>query len=308
MKISLVMCTRNRQFELNRFIESLFLQTLQIDEFILVDSSDEDKKLDMESTNSKFLKQNMIIKYVHSLPGLTLQRNIGVKLASGDILFFFDDDIVLDKDYIEKISNVFTKYPSMLGGMGFIKNEGRNRLKRNLGLLYKRFFFLSNDFGSGKFYLSGLASNTQGLKEFSVTEVLQGGIAAYKKEVFSKNLFDENLSKYGYLEDVDFSRRISYEGELFHCPDAICLHLHGEGGRGDIFQNRKMFIRNHRYLFVKNIIGNTDQKMLAEVTHWWSIVGYIMRNVSHPMGMLGAISGIFEYNKMKKIANYENRN
>jgi glycosyltransferase involved in cell wall biosynthesis len=113
MRCSVIICTRNRQGDLEHCLESISRQTLRPDEVIIVDGSDTDRLLTILN-DQRFNKLALI--YKHTDPGLTRQRNVGIKMTSGDILFFFDDDVELRNDYIEKIVEVYKK--DRLGNVG----------------------------------------------------------------------------------------------------------------------------------------------------------------------------------------------
>jgi cellulose synthase/poly-beta-1,6-N-acetylglucosamine synthase-like glycosyltransferase len=89
--------------------------------------------------------QDSRFKYIHTKPALTYQRNVGVRNSSGDIIFFLDDDIVLDKDFIKEIVKVFEKdCEKKVGGvMGNMVNIRRPRIiKTLLSYLIRRIFLL----------------------------------------------------------------------------------------------------------------------------------------------------------------------
>ena len=102
MKTSVVLCTRNRVDEVIRFCQSLYNQTELPDELIIVDSSDTPLNY-----NEKFLgffkqrQQDIYLRFIHTEPGLTRQRNVGVRESSGDIIYFFDDDVILEPDFLQ---------------------------------------------------------------------------------------------------------------------------------------------------------------------------------------------------------------
>jgi glucosyl-dolichyl phosphate glucuronosyltransferase len=51
-------------------------------------------------------------------PGLSQSRNLGAKLARGEIVAFIDDDAVARDDWIEEIVKVFVQYPDAIGVAG----------------------------------------------------------------------------------------------------------------------------------------------------------------------------------------------
>lgn len=298
MNCSVIVCSRNRLEFLIRFTESLYSQNLLPDEYIIVDSSDQPiNRNNRYKTEIERKKPNgTILKYFHTTPGLTFQRNFGVSKAKGDIIFFFDDDIVLEKNYIKEIMNVFNKNPEYYAGMGNIvsfENPSFFTLfKENL----RGFFGLNRSYGDGKFYLSGFPKHPYGKKEFMDTQVLGGGLTAYRKVVFEEFSFDENVTGYSFMEDVDFSRRVSYKYKCFYQPSARCEHLHANGGRGSIKENRKMLMVNFRYFYFKNFYGRNKYSILA---HWFAILGLFLFNFSFERKM-GLFLGLKEFYHRKK--------
>jgi len=90
--ISVIICTRNRFDDFRKTLQSLTQQSRLPDELIVVDSSD---NLQIEGY-LKSMELQVSFHYFHTNPGLTFQRNHGVKKSIGDLLFFFDDDVDLD--------------------------------------------------------------------------------------------------------------------------------------------------------------------------------------------------------------------
>ncbi|NQT56651.1 MAG: glycosyltransferase family 2 protein, partial [Desulfobacteraceae bacterium] len=116
MNISVIICTKDRHLELSRLINSLNVQTLIPDELIIIDASVDDDTGTHVKGSSELSRYP--IKYIKSSPGLTKQRNIGIREAKGKYVFFFDDDVVLDSDYIRIIMETFSHLQGVqLGGL-----------------------------------------------------------------------------------------------------------------------------------------------------------------------------------------------
>ena len=92
--ISAIICTKDRKNDLAKLIKSLRKQTILPNELIIIDAS-KDKKT-YELINEKCKDEKYYIKYIKSNPGLTRQRNIGVKESKCRLLLFLDDDVVLE--------------------------------------------------------------------------------------------------------------------------------------------------------------------------------------------------------------------
>ena len=253
--VSVIMCTCNRKDLLYRFSESLFAQNRLPDQYVIIDSSDEPVCDDVNYDGaivSECRSKGIELMYRHSERGLTLQRNIGISLAVGDLLFFFDDDIVLSPNYMEILIDDMDNYPEYMGGMGKISSFDRNTFVRRCLNTIKRICLLQHSYGNGRFYPSGWAASPHGRDRFLTVEVLSGGLTVYRRKVFDEFVFDEYYAKSGPLEDADFSRRVSFKYKLFYDPRAVCQHLHVGGRRvvgQELFRN---ISKNYIYFFFKN--------------------------------------------------------
>ena len=264
MRISVIVCTRNRPVEILEFTKSLFNQIELPSEYIIVDSSDTPLNQN-EGFVATINHANVPVVYLHTSPGLTKQRNAGVKAATSDILYFFDDDVILYPDYLQVMNETFLNYPEYHGGMGTIENARRRR-----GHFLRRLFMLQRNDGNGRFQPSGLPTHPYGRSEFLEVEILAGGLTGYRATVFDEFRFDEMMTGYAYMEDLDFSRRVSRKYKLFYNPKASLIHNHVASVRDDVVTNRKMYIRNHTYLFFKNFY---PYRRLYIVAYLWSIIG-----------------------------------
>lgn len=296
---SIVICTRNREKDMLCFLSSLKKQTVQPDELIIVDSGD--KQLMQQQVFKNIYNNNLFPKttllYKHTLSGLPYQRNVGVSCATGDIIYFFDDDVVLKNNYIEQMNKIFLENPQYGGGMGSIINMPRHEKKRYF--LFRTAFLLQKNFASGRFTWSGMPTHVYGTNKFKKVEVLGGCCMAYRRAVFFKYMFDEKLSGYAYMEDCDFSCRVSYDFPLFYNPIAQLYHNTSPTNRLKIVTNRAMFIRNYSYLFFKNFYSRNKLKI---VFYWWSILGLFLeallrRQSDHIKGYLQGLNCFYSKNR-----------
>ena len=211
--------------------------------------------------------------YKKTSPGSARQRNIGFSLSRGNCLLFFDDDVILDSEYIHIIMDTFAQHKKeQLGGMTRkITNIKQSPIAWER--IFRKVFFLS-DLGQGKIKISGFPSpkinDTPGYVEF-----LPGCNMIYKRNVFSQFLFDEALTGYSYMEDVDLSFRIGKKYLLYYQPKAKIKHYSTTHKTYDSRALRKMMIQNHRYLFKKN----QNHDLTHILSHWLSILGVLLYNV-----------------------------
>lgn len=283
------MPTRNRPDYLAGFLDSLNNQTRLPEELIIIDASDTEDTRNMIGMNGDGLPFEVI--YKREVPGSARQRNIGFRISRGRYLFFFDDDVILEPDYIGTVCDTFSKHgEERLGGItGKITNIRQD--SRPWDRAFKGMFFLS-DFGRGRVKLSGFPSLRIG-DEPSYVEILSGCNMAYPREVFSQFLFDERLTGYSYMEDIDLSFRVSKRYPLYYQPRAKLEHHPSAYRTYAARELRRMMIRNHRYLFKKN----QPQDLPHLLCHWISILGVFLYNgflQRDFMAAMGIIEGLRE--------------
>lgn len=277
MSISVVICTRNRPREVLHCLGSLLTQTLPPHEVVVVDSSDTPELADALHTWSG--AESVDVQYVHSDPGLTHQRNVGVAHSSGEIVFFLDDDILLEPEFIAEIMKVFeADVNGRVGGaMGAIIGIREHRLLEKRWDAILRTLFFMQRYGDGSFLASGLPTWPHGEDRAHSVEFLSGGLTAYRRVVLDEFRFDENLPGYGLLEDAEFSYRVSRKYRNVYVPTARCAHLKTASERIEGEDFVRMYRQNHAYLFRKNM----PQTPPNRITFHLSMVGLTVLTYLH---------------------------
>ena len=261
-KASVIIPTYNRPLELKNCIKSILEQTVKPYELIVVDDGN------LSELPVKKECQEKGIHYIYlkkDKPGLTESRNKGIGLASGDIIFFFDDDVVLFPDYISEILSIYQNdKDGIVGGVG---GEVVNRKPLKIRTCLRRLFdifFLVTGFNEGKVLPSGFCVN-YGDTEFTIKKIkkvdfLSGGVCSFRKEVFKEFLFNtEKYLGYGLGEDIEFSYRVSKKYTLIFNPKARLLHLDSPKMSIDDMREGRMYMMN-RYIFFSEYVKKG----------WWS--------------------------------------
>ena len=137
LSISIVICTMNRPRELEDCLKSIIIQSMQPYEIAIIDCSRNGKTNDLIQVYQH--KFSCPVIYAHTKPGLTSQRNIGVKKTTGEIVTFLDDDVVLDKKYLSEIEKLFHLSQEVIGVGGRIINIANQMDDFNIFL---RVFFM----------------------------------------------------------------------------------------------------------------------------------------------------------------------
>lgn len=108
MKISIIIPIYKTEHYLNECIQSVFNQTYKDLEIILVDDGSPDK---CPEICDEYAKQDKRIKVVHRKNGgLSAARNSGLKIASGEYVYFLDSDDKIFPNAIEQLVKLTYKY------------------------------------------------------------------------------------------------------------------------------------------------------------------------------------------------------
>lgn len=230
MNFSVIVATANRAEELKLFLKSLSAQTLLPTELIIIDGSDTNKtEIMLKNMHLKFSK----LIYKRSRKSLTLQRNIGIDISKGEVVFFFDDDVVLDSEYIEKVIEIYEneELDNVGGVQGIDLNINKSFLEGKKRLLFYRLFFLDRTDKFAKLLRSGLSIHLDVASpeiRYAKTPIriycMSGCMMSYSCEAIDDIKFDEILEGYTIADDVDFSHRISRKYKLYYTPHAKLSH------------------------------------------------------------------------------------
>lgn len=121
-KLSVIICSYNREQYIVNAIKSLYNQTIDkhLFEVFVVDNNSTDNTKQV-CANYLATLTNFNIHYVEEKrQGATFARNAGAALAKGEYLVFMDDDAVANEDFLEEILNFFQQNPQADGVGGRI--------------------------------------------------------------------------------------------------------------------------------------------------------------------------------------------
>lgn len=125
MRISVIICTRNRAKFLNKALEGIYRQDLSKKDYevIVVDNnSDDDTKNIANKWKGKLPNYKYIVEKKNGLP---YARNTGWKAAESPIVIYLDDDAIPDKNWL---INILKTYKKMSDSKKFIAIGGGVRL------------------------------------------------------------------------------------------------------------------------------------------------------------------------------------
>ena len=210
--LSVVIPTYNRKEKLEMVLDSLNKQTYPKNKFevLVIDDGSKDGTEKMLDT----FKPSFDLKYFKSRKkGANAARNLGIKKARGEIVFFTGDDIILDKNLLKEHMKYHIKFEEIvivgrtLPWPEFVETPFRKFNKERSLIHYKKLKNQKNDLKGAHCFSAGNASLP-------------------RKIFLAVGLFDEDLAKYGW-QDIEFGYRLEKKKikRMFN-ENAIAYHYH----------------------------------------------------------------------------------
>ena len=248
-RLAVVVPTKDRPAELSRLLHNLATQSCPPDQVVVIGEEQTEVSIPRECSG-------LSVDYFPMPGGSTsAKRNLGVKKVRDDIrlIAFMDDDSVLaGHDALRAMVAFWDQAPASVGGAGFNQLNwvsGRTSwMKRLPGLSALGLY----DERPGVILRSGLHTPAGKVKETTFVSWLDTGAVVYRREIFEEYAFDEWLTGYSVLEDVDFSYRVGKKYRLLVVPEAGFLHLTSPKGRDDPVKLGEKHVVNHLYFVSKN--------------------------------------------------------
>lgn len=216
MKASIVLPNLNGAGWLKDCIESLYTQTVQDFELIVVDNGSTDESL--QTARSYQNRSHYTLIENSSNTGFSAAVNKGIQAAKAPYILLFNNDAFAKPDMLEQMlqtietdEKIFAVQCLMLRHFEPEKADDAGDYMSIFGWAFKR--------GDG---LPARRYQKPG-RVFSAC----GGAALYRKQILDEiGLFDENF--FAYLEDVDIGWRANSLGyKNIYCPTAQCTHICG---------------------------------------------------------------------------------
>lgn len=255
---ALVVATYQREKILPQCIKLAVEQSRQPAEIIIVDASK-----NWETTCNKVLSEIAAIaphiRWVYvsaNQPGLPLQRNQGIDLATADILFMIDDDSFMHPDCAAEIMQLYEAdleqrvagiQASLVDTMptemvvedatksvGWKQNQWTVRISGLQHFVWKHIFLMNNEVTCipyyGDFPHYEVPESLAGMNAH-FTRIFHGCRMTFRREVIAKERFEPLLLYYALNEDMDASYRVSKHGMLLEAGNAKLHHFQSGSGR-----------------------------------------------------------------------------
>jgi len=192
--ISFIIPAFNEEKTISSTLESISNQRALADfEILVVDNGSTDNTAKVAASHPR----TKVIKYT-AMKGPAATRNEGARHAKGEILVFFDADVIVPQDWPQKMLEIFQKNPKMVAVSGPYKYLEFNLIQRLLEKIAYWLFLFPIGFV---------------LRKAKVGTVMLGGNLVVKKWAFDKiGGFDAKIKFYG--DEANLSRRLIKIGDI----------------------------------------------------------------------------------------------
>jgi glycosyltransferase involved in cell wall biosynthesis len=242
--ISVVIPTYNRRARLFSLLGDLSRSLLAPREILVVDSSDEAAEAaDLASFGDR-------VRYLRSEKSVCVQRNLGIREATGSWIFLCDDDVEVPADYLSRLAAHVEAHPRAGAVSGLFLERadghwvGQFPITSWYGLLWRRIFqlgiwgeiqcrdvvgeILAAHYRSRGNHISSagwpVLTDFQG--PFFRTPVYSLGAALVRKDWLTRSPFDERLDRHGYGDNYGVA--LGFPAEGIHVVTEAFVHHHKE--------------------------------------------------------------------------------
>lgn len=273
MEFDILVATRNRQSVLQVSLPLMITQDLLPAKFIFIDSSD-DHLLLRRTVEDIFNRYGpgTNVQIIRSAPGLSRQRNCGLRYTRAPVVFFPDDDAlwfpgmaravmrVYERDAGEAIGAVCPEDsphpPPEAAHVAAAAATGTGGVMNFLGRLMNR---VENGFLMDPIYIEGFSRNDgrpppdwlpeEGAEVFGP---MTGFQMSFRTDVIRRYGFDENLGRYSLFEDRDASLSVLKDHLIVCTKKGRVYHHRVPGKRTDDFEWGIINMLNRAYVVCKH--------------------------------------------------------
>ena len=216
MKATVIIPNLNGAGWLRDSIESIWAQTEQDFELIVVDNASTDESLAVARSYQGRPRYRLLENDRNT--GFSFAVNQGIRAAQGEYVALFNNDAFAEPAWLENLLAAAAADPRIFAVGGLMLRHFERTL--------------ADDAGDYVTLLGFACKRGDGMKASRYTKPCRifsacGGAALYRKSILDEiGLFDEHF--FAYYEDVDISWRANSLGyKNVYCPAARCYHICG---------------------------------------------------------------------------------
>lgn len=219
-KVSIIVPVHNAATTLGACVQSIMEQTYENTECILIENGSMDESKEICREYSKLHKD--ILFAISQRTGASEARNLGLSMATGDIIGFCDADDIMEQDALKMVVSEFIRNPDIIGVIGA--------------------------FYVGHITTNGIQKRYRGLKSRKISS----------REAMVLTIGNDNVmgSVWNKYYRVDALREIWFDPELAYCED---MHFNAKVLSAALINEKIMLIDYPLYCYIQNDQSVTHQ-------------------------------------------------
>ncbi|MEC4814630.1 MAG: glycosyltransferase family 2 protein [Scytonema sp. PMC 1069.18] len=216
LSISIIVCTSDRPIFLKKALKSLELISYQNFEVIVIDASSTPETQEFVRSFSQTTRLRLKFLNVER-KNISYSRNLGIKLASGSIVAFFDDDAIPPSKWVDELLATYARYGDKCAAVG---GRVRDLTRPHYPLQFRR-------------GITNIFSETIAIRPVDAADYnqpngfwfngLMGTNSSFRKDLLEKiNGYDEFFDY--FLDETDVCLRLIQAGYEVHYADVTVDH------------------------------------------------------------------------------------
>ena len=236
-KVSIIVPMYNAQDYIERCLKTIINQTYKNIEILIINDGSIDSSIRIVE---KYAKEDSRIRIIdRKNSGVSISRNVGIELASGEYIMFIDSDDWIEVDIVEKL-------------LKKIQEKNVDALRCNYYRNYSDGTQLKGEVYNDD--VKNMILNRKQILDKIIGKVVNGDIPAYvwlliiKKEILEKvKPFNENLAM---MEDTIFYLNMLFSIDSFYIYDKPLYHYYCNFNSAS--KSKKNYLRNFQNILLVN--------------------------------------------------------
>jgi glycosyltransferase involved in cell wall biosynthesis len=265
--------TIDRPEVLGRTLDSLRSQDWQPQELIVVDASGDNRTCDLVATLvADFTARGCRLQWQRAaVRGAAAQRNEGVAAASQPVIWFFDDDILLEPHCVGRLWAALQSDAKLGGINAMIVNQRYLPPGRASRFMFRLMAGKAEASYAGRVLGPGinlLPEDRDGLPDVVPVEWLNTTCTLYRRSALPAQPFSKNFTGYSLMEDLALSLNVRKCWKLANARTARIFHDSQPGlHKDDVVARSRMELANRHHVMI-NVLQRQGICDYAKLTLW----------------------------------------
>jgi GT2 family glycosyltransferase len=220
-----VIPTLDRPVRARAAVEAVLAQSRLPTRIVVVDASEQPFEPD-RALAARAEAAGVRLEVVPAQPSTAGQRNRGIELADTPLVLLLDDDVTLDRDYVEVLLSRWEaagleSFGAMVGIPAYVPHQG------TAGRVLRRLFMLHYQAPRGRATRLRRSRKLRLVPRPSAeveVEACGAGYGLFRTDLLRRHPFDERFPGYAPGEDLEMSTRLAADAPILQVPAVSYLH------------------------------------------------------------------------------------